>query len=553
MLSVKRKVEDIIKDAIKTAGYGDVESISVNTSSDPERGDFSIASAFEIGKSFGKNPGIVAKEIVDHISDDIISKAEVAGGGYVNIFLSEDVIASEIKKLLNGEFKFSSTFKGKKILLEHSSPNLFKPFHIGHLVNNTYGEALRNMLVYGGAEVTTISFPSDVSPGIAKAVWGLKYLGVDRDFSIDDVGRAYAEGVKAYDNDPDIKNQIDKINEIIYSGIPSHELEMYREGRKLSLDFFKSALNKLNSKIDYMIFESEAEREGKEIVKSNTPDIFEISEGAYIFRGEEKCGLYDNVFINSQGFGTYLAKDLGLLKIKFDRFDFDKSITITDLEQKSHFDLLVCAAGFVNEVWKEKSLYLQHGRMSPRKGKFSSRFGNVPLADEILNETIEAVRDKMRESGRGKESDAEKIALTSLKYGILKVTMGKPILWDKEKALSFEGDSGPYLLYSYVRAGSTIEKSNKTPEIADLNRIRANQTMRLALIFDEVLKEAIDELQPHKIANYANKLAASFNAFYATNKILDSGDDTNLAIAHAFFNIMKEVFATLGLPLVEKM
>ncbi len=551
MLKVKENLSQLVTQAAKDAGF-DCDKVVIERPGDINRADFSSMIAFQIAKKEGVSPKAVAEKIANCLKDDsIVSDISVSDKGFLNFFVSDDVFARNVKDVLNDNISIKSEYSGKKILFEHSSPNLFKPFHIGHLVNNTYGSALAHMLKSSGAKVTEISFPSDVSPGIAKAVWGLKKLNLKDDFTIEDLGRAYAEGVRAYDENVEIRRCIDEINRKIYTSEDSEEFRIYLKGKELSLRFFADSVKKLGSGIQDMIFESEAEKVGKDLVIDNTPEIFDLSEGAYIFRGEEKCGLFDNVFVNSQGFGTYLAKDLGLLKIKFDRFDFDLSFTITDIEQKRHFELLRCAAGFVNPKWREKSIYLQHGRMAPKNGKFSSRFGNVPLSDDVIKETTLHVIERIKKGGKGDEKDAEKIALAALKYGILKVTMGKPIVWDKDKALSFEGDSGPYLLYSMTRANSVLSKCDCTFENLDLDILKKNEVVKLALMLDEVTMDAINNMAPHKIMHYANQLASAFNSFYAQNKIADN--NTNLTVTRIFLNALNEIFEITGLPKVNKM
>ncbi len=558
MLSVKRKIEEAINEALGKELNS--FAFSVQKSSDLSYGDYASNVALTLAKELGKNPRELAQDIVAKLQlPEEVEKVEIAGPGFINFFVKDE----QVLDFLNKKIEFPRLDK-RKLIIEHSSPNLFKPFHIGHLVNNTYGEALVRMFRKAGASVKALSFPSDVSPGIAKAVWGIKQMNL-KDFTIEEVGKAYAYGYSAYKENEKAKLEIDKINEKIYkylNGVENKDeiIEIYEKGKSLSLQFFIDTLAKINSKIDEFIFESEAEKIGKQIVFENTPNIFEKSEGAYIFRGSEKCNLFDNVFVNSQGFGTYLAKDLGLLKIKFEKYDFDLSITITDIEQKDHFALLLCAAKFVNPVWVEKSKYLQHGRMTPSKGKFSSRLGNVPLATDILEEVSKEAEKKIKEGGRGSLDNAEKIALAALKYNILKVSMGKSIIWDKEKAFSFEGDSGPYLLYSYARAKSVIRKADKSIDKIDISKVQTpneifkHSFVREMIFFDDAVKIAIDELSPHKIANYLNSLASAFNSFYANEKIIGSQDEElKLLLLERFSEIMKEGLDALGIEVLEEM
>ncbi len=560
MLKVKRELEEKITDWAFAQGVGDGLRFTLERPADKKHGHYSSNLALVLSKALAKKPQDIAQDFVNSFnSPDFLEKIEIAGPGFLNFYLSRQALANILKE----DFSLSSKFSGKKVLLEHSSPNLFKPFHIGHLVNNSYGEALSRMLSLAGASVKTLAFPSDVSPGIAKAVWAIKDLRL-KDFSIEDIGKAYAYGSEKYKTDTVVKNQVDELNAKIYNYLygkteKDKDIEIYERGKELSLKFFLKTLDLLDSQIDDFIFESEAEKEGKKIVFENSPGVFEESEGAYIFRGS-KYGLFDNVFVNSAGFGTYLAKDLGLLKIKFSKYDFDKSITITDAEQKEHFALLKKSAELINKTWAEKSDFLQHGRMAPSSGKFSSRLGNVPLAEDILSEAQEAVEEKIKESGKGDLKNARYIALAALKYGVLKVSMGKSIVWDKEKALSFEGDSGPYLQYSYARARSVLKKSSKEAELANLSNFDApDNLLGSELVFellymDDIFEDAVETLSPHKLANYANKLASAFNAFYANEKIIASTDEQfKLFLVNRFANTMKILLEAMSIRALDEM
>ena len=547
MLELKEELRKLLEEALE-------EEAPLQANEDSKKGDYSSPVAFSIAKKHSKSPEEVAKSAVEKLRQNapsFIEKIEYAPPGFINFFIKSTEKARQFEKDIN----LSSKFSGKRLLIEHSSPNLFKPFHIGHMVNNFYGEALVRMLRLTGAEVQTLSFPSDVSPGIAKAVWGLKELGLSENPSIKDLEKAYAYGVEKYKEDEKARKEIDAINKELYLQQDGENLTIYQKGKELSLDFFKQTLSSLDSNIEHFVFESEAEKVGKEIVKSNTPGVFELSEGAYIFRGSQKCGLFDNVFVNSAGFGTYLAKDLGLLSIKFERFDFDLSLTITDIEQEAHFKLLSCAAGFINKKWQEKSVFLQHGRMRPKSGRFSSRLANVPLAQDLIDETTKAIEEKMK---KGDKEEARKIALAALKYAILKVKMGKAIIWDKEKALSYEGDSGPYLLYSIARVNSIFENFGDESAlsgvaITDEEIINSSLSNKL-LLFDEALHEAASDFAPHKLLKFLYELAQSFSAFYANEKVLGSENELQkLVLLEKYRFVLELGLKALGISPVKNM
>ena len=566
---LEEKIKQVVLE-IYLAQFGkdgfNIEELEIEISNIREYkfGDYSTNIAMILAGELKKSPMDIANDIVRKLETENIKnikKVEVVKPGYINFYLTKEYFGKAIKKIIEneqnwGEMKF---LENKKYIFEHSSPNLFKPFHIGHLVNNSIGEALVRILKKSGAKVETLSFPSDISPGIAKTIWAIKKKKWENKITIENIGKAYVYGVKKYSEDERIKKEIDEINKKLYLKEDFDGIEIYKIGRSLSLDYFKKITKRIGSHFDDLIFESEAEIVGKKIVKENTPEIFKKSKGAVIFPGSD-YGLFDNVFINSAGFGTYLAKDIGLLKIKFQKFHFDKSVTITDVEQKEHFQLLKKTAELINKEWSEKSEFIQHGRLRFASGKVSSRFGNVPLAEELISSVRKKIILKMKEqnfSDREKKDIAEKIAIGALKYSILKSSAGKNIVFDFEKSISFDGDSGPYLQYTFVRANSILDKIN-FPEVLNTER-RLNDVPdieKTLLKFPQVIKKAVIDYSPHHLANYLYQLASEFNSFYAQTKILDDKNDDylqNIILTKAVKITLKNGLELLGINVVKKM
>ncbi len=563
MVEIQKVIINLLQYALTDAGVemGSVD-IVLEHPADMAHGDYSSNIAMQLAKAVGKNPRELADEIVAKIPESkYVDKVEVAGPGFINLFLSNEFFESGVAEIIEKKDDFGKIeyLKGKNILLEHSSPNLFKPFHIGHLLNNTYGEALIRIITFAGADVVKLSFPSDVSPGIAKAVWGIIEMDLANDFTIEQVGEAYVLGSNAYKEDTAAKERINEINKNIYNkDEQSQEYQIYKKGRQLSLEYFEQITKRLGSEFDAMIFETDAEIIGKDIVRANMPKIFEESDGAIIFRGSEH-GLFDNVYINSAGFGTYLAKDTGLLSIKFSEYDFDISITVTDTEQKQHFELVKKSAELINKDWADKSIYLQHGRLSLTTGKISSRSGGVPLATDILDAVNERAKMRATEAkSKMTNETAEMIAIGAVKYAIIKVNMGKNIIFDMEQSLSFEGDSGPYLQYTYARCKSVLAKAY--PHRGD-TKVQMPQDWEVTNIekllyrFPEVVERAALEYAPHYIANYLNELASSYNSWYGQGKILDGSDNEHykLALTEVTAHIIKNGLYLLGIDAPEKM
>jgi arginyl-tRNA synthetase len=248
----------------------------------------------------------------------------------------------------------------------------------------------------------------------------------------------------------------------LYAGTPGvsgtrHYLLRLQETFNIAL-LSNQIVATLGSHFDAYIYESEAGVDGKKIVLENTPTVFTESEGAIVYIPDESKKLHTSVFINSQGNPTYEAKDIGLLHLKFETYNPDLSIFITDAQQVSHFDVVLDAAAQINTAWKEKSLHRYHGRMSFKGAKMSSRLGGVPLVEDILETVASEVKEKNADIA---PQAAEQIGIAAIKFAILRAAAGKNIDFDPDTSLSFEGDSGPYVQYTAVRAASLIQKGSE--------------------------------------------------------------------------------------------
>jgi arginyl-tRNA synthetase len=546
---ISEDITQSIRQALSQVGL-ESDSIALEHPDMLLHGDYSTNVALSLAKKANKNPRALAEEIVSAlVLPEGVASVTIAGPGFINFFLTPTYLIEQVSKIEaeGDEWGNGNVYSGKRILLEHSSPNLFKPFHIGHIVNNVVGESIGRILKASGAEVITVSFPSDISPGIAKAVWGLLQSGVSEP-TIIDIGKAYVIGTKAYEESPEAKNAIDAINTEIYTSVPGAALEMYKKGRDISEEYFLRITHRLGSDFSRLIYESESEVAGKIIVKANTPKVFSESQGAVIFEGS-KYGLFDNVFINSAGFGTYLCKDIGLLSIKFHEFNFDKSITVTDIEQKPHFELVRKAAELIDMNWFVKTEYIQHGRLQFAEGKVSSRLGNVPLAEDLLNDVIAAVESKVHERVDAVDVArvSEQIAFAAIKFPILKVSRGRNMLFDIDASISVEGDSGPYIQYTYARCMSLLSKNTNHAVVQNDSR-EVGTLEKIVYRFPEVVARAADEYEPHYIAQFLLQIASEFNTWYAETRILDSEDEAyKLQVVQAVAQTLKNGLKLLSI------
>jgi arginyl-tRNA synthetase len=525
--------------------------------------------AMVMAKSENRNPKELASELVTKIFEnnaDTFAKVEVAGPGFINFTLTPDFIL----KSLGADIDIKSEYKSKKVLVEYTDPNPFKVFHIGHLMTNIIGEAVARIYEAAGADVKRVNYQGDIGRHIAINIYAIlqnidEYNNLKSDNTkslverVEWLGQMYAVGYKAFDEDADdgeIKKSVTDINKKIYEKSDETVNDIYATGRTWSLEYFETLYKKLDTKFDEYIFESEVSDLGKQTVIDNTAPlgkaVFEVGDGGAVIYDGEKVGLHKRVFLNGNGLPTYEAKDIGNIQEKIKRFGaFDKSIVITGNEQSDYFRVLYSAIDDLGLCDKNKMQHIGHGMMRFTDGKMSSRKGNIVAGDELIEDVKKILKEKFDTSRIDNETEKEEtleaVAIASLKYSILKQALGRDVVFDLEKAISVEGDSGPYLQYTYARMNS-VAKENE-------NKVAVNES-NLGLVlelakYQDVLQEVVNETAPQKLATYLVSLAREANSWYASNKV--SGDESNEAIAHKIKTTLKSGLHILGIKTPSRM
>jgi len=449
-------------------------------------------------------------------------------------------------------------------MVEYTAPNPFKEFHIGHLMSNAIGESIARLLEESGAEVVRANYQGDVGPHVAKALYILLEKHIE-DPSIKDISEAYVEGARRYEENATDKEAVNALNKKIYEKTDEQVNALYEKGRTLTLEHFEELYKILGTKFDFYFFESEAAPLGVSIVKAH-PDVFVESEGATVFKGES-YGLHTRVFLNSMGLPTYEAKELGLMEMKKKKLDFDESITITANEQSDFFKVVYLAAKLVHPELGEKLVHRAHGMMRFASGKMSSRLGNVVTGESLLMSLTEVAKEKMKErSVKNEEDVARQVAVGAIKYSVLKQGTGKDIVFDPEKSLSLEGDSGPYLQYAHVRASSLLKKATdavvenaadgvRSGPLGQVQPPASSILTRLLIHYPDAVARAAAELEPHHVATYLTELASSFNSWYASERVIVDGKVSaqNVELIKAIKNVLESGINVLGIEAPSEM
>jgi arginyl-tRNA synthetase len=545
---MRDEIKAVIQKSLRSIGAADVE-FTLERPGEFSHGDYATNAALVAAKILKKNPKEIAESLKKESEGKIVgvSKVEVAGAGFLNFFLSHETVAEEIKKAATDDsWGENDLYADKKVMVEYTDPNPFKEFHIGHLMSNTIGESIARLFESAGAEVSRANYQGDVGVHVAKAIWGKQQKP---EYSW---GEAYVYGSEQYELH---KEEIDVLNKTIYEKTDSRVNALYDVGRAESLEHFEELYKLLGTKFDFYFFESEVGQIGLGIVKKH-PDIFEESEGAIVFKGENH-GLHTRVFINSKGLPTYEAKELGLVEAKKEKGDFDISLTVTANEIREYFKVVRKAAELVFPDLEGKMLARFHGFLKLTTGKMSSRKGNVITGESLLLDLQKDAREKVggRELQHAQKV-AEQVAVGAIKYAVLKQGSGRDIIFDPEKSLSLEGDSGPYLQYARVRALSVLRKVTPTSVVDTLPQ--KDQWMNLARVlvhYPEVVERAAQELEPHYVTTYLTELAAAFNSLYGAEQFIVEGKILGmyLTLLQAFERTMVSGLHILGIPAPEEM
>lgn len=571
---MEAKIKKLIKDALDNLDI-QVSDIVVEHPANLKMGDYSTNVALAIAKNINTTPKELAEKIVTEISrltlDKNIEKIKIAGPGFINFFLSREFFSRSIEEILNqgnGVGK-NGIFEGKKIMVEYTDPNPFKPFHIGHLMTNAIGESIARVLEHSGAVVSRANYQGDVGLHVAKAIYGLSKDEKLQDTSSPlalqsgNIGKAYAKGAEDYESDVRAKKEIDEINKKIYDRSDEGVNKIYDWGFKVTMEAFEDIYKILGTKFDFYFLESQIMIFGEKMVKENLGNIFHESDGAVVFKGENyDSKLHTRVFITSEGLPTYEAKELGLNEEKFKTEpNLDLSIVVTANEQADYMRVVSKALSLIHPEYENKMLHIAHGMMRFADGKMSSRKGNVVTGETLINDTKELALKKMTARDLPeveKEKIAEVVGVSALKYSILKQSTGGDIVFDFEKSISFEGDSGPYLQYSYARAHSVTEKAKKENIFPDPHTTLSDifEVEKLLYQFPEVIIRSASEYEPHYIANYLIEVARAFNSFYGNNVIVGKDDKDSaykIALTFAFTLVMKQGLNLLGIEAPAKM
>ena len=511
---------------------------------------------FSLVKIFKKNPVEISFELEKKFCEKKFSliKKIKSQGPYVNFYadwekLGKFIIKNSMKK------KYSKGNYKEKIIVEYSSPNTNKPLHVGHLRNDSIGMAVSNILEFMGNKVLRTEIINDRGVHICKSMlaykkWGKEKLPTKKSDHF--VGDFYVLFEKR--KTPELENEIKKLL-IKWEKGDKKTISLWKKMNKWVLDGMKETYKTFGSYFDFVTFESKIYKKAKPILdEGRRRKIFTENEKGDL-EAKLKPELPDKTVLRKNGTSVYVTQDLALAKIRFEKYKPDKIIYVVATEQNLHFKQLFSILSKLG--YKMNLHHLKYGLVNLPSGRMKTREGNVIDADELITElkNLASKEIQKRENPDKKiiEERSLKIALASIKYFMLKIEPQKDILFDIKKAISFEGDSGPYLQYTYARCFSILKKSKKKPSVKKFSEKEIELIKKISQ-FPELVKKSATELKPNYIANYLSELCAIFNTYYHENKIIDSkNEEHGLSIVNSVKNVLGIGLKLLGITPLERM
>lgn len=550
-------------DAKELEGY-------IETPKDSKNGDYAFP-CFRLAKELRKAPPAIASEIKEKLEPvEEIEKVEVAGG-YLNFFINKSTLAKEVLGEISKTEQYGKSMvgEGKNIVIDYSAPNIAKPFHIGHLRSTVIGGALYNIYKYLGYNVTGVNHLGDYGTQFGKLIEGYKMWGEEYDIEkdpINELTKIYIRINEACKNDEQILENCRNNFKKLEDG-DSYCVEIWKKFRELSLQEFQKVYDLLGSKFDSWNGESFYSDKMPEVIDllQKTGKLVE-SQGAKIIDLEDKGINTPCIIEKSNGSTTYATRDLAAILYRARTYDFDKALYVTSYEQVLHFKQVFEVAKLLglDEKYTNGLEHVSFGMVLLPEGKMSTREGNIIKLEELLNEAISRAKEIIEQKNpdlENKEEVAKKVGIGAVIFNDMSASRIKDEVFDWNTILNFQGETGPYIQYTYVRTKSVLEKAGYLPKIENVKIDNLSDEYSMAILkliynFEDILIQVTDKNEPSMLARYLIELAKAYSSFYNENKIIvDDKDvqDARVYLTYAVSQVLKQGANLLGIEMPEKM
>lgn len=570
MIDFKEKIAQMISECTKIS----IEELKtyIEIPPDKDMGDYSFP-CFKLAKTLKKSPQSIANEIKENIQVDekIIEKIDIQGG-YLNFFINPKTLVLNVFKeieIKKSEYGKSNIGEGKNIVIDYSAPNIAKPFHIGHLRSTVIGGALYNIYKYLGYNVTGINHLGDYGTQFGKMIEGYKLWENEYDLTekpIEKLTEIYVRINNLCKEDEQVLERCRDNFKKLENG-DKYCTDLWKKIKEISLKEFQKVYDLLGSKFDSWNGEAFYTDKMPEVIeKIKKTGKLKESEGAHIVDLEE-AGISTPIIIEkTNGSTTYATRDLAAILYRARTYDFDKALYVTSYEQNLHFKQVFETAKLLglDEKYIKGLEHIAFGMVLLKTGKMSTREGNVIKLEELLNEAISRARAIIEEKNpelENKEEIAKKIGIGAVIFNDLANSRIKDEVFDWDTILNFQGETGPYIQYIYVRTKSIIENAGKVPENKDIDIEELLDEQSLKIIdliykFKETLINVTIKNEPSILARYLIELAQEYSSYYNSNKILEKEEKTRnarLYLTYAVGNVLNIGAELLGIKMPEKM
>ena len=543
----------------------------IEVPSNKEMGDYCLP-CFKLAKKLKKAPQIIANEIKEKLklNEDIVEKVQVVNG-YLNFFINPKAIINTVFEEVDAkkeQFGSSTIGNGKNIVIDYSSPNIAKPFHIGHLRSTVIGGALYKIYKFLGYNVTGINHLGDYGTQFGKLIEGYKRWGNEYNIEenpIDELTRIYVRINNLCKEDESVleecRNNFKKLEEG-----DKYCTELWQKFRNLSLKEFQKVYDLLDVHFDSLNGEAFYSDKMGEVVNllEKSGKLLE-SEGAKVINLEEKQ-MPPCLIEKTNGSTTYATRDLAAILYRARTYDFDKAIYVTSYEQILHFKQVFEVAKLLglDEKYTDNLIHVPFGMVMLKTGKMSTREGNIIKLEELLNEAISRASTIIEEKNpdlENKEEVAKRVGIGAVIFNDLYNSRIKDEIFDWDTMLNFNGETGPYLQYMYVRTNSILEKVGKVEDISNIDISVLEDEASINLIkeiyfFGDIIKQAAMKDEPYIISRYLINIAKLFSTFYNENKIIIEDEKVKNARVYVTYctNLVLKIGAKLlGIQMPEKM
>ena len=563
MTDIKKIISSLIEKEINIDVYDLIKEID-----DPSKGDYAFP-CFSLAKELHKSPIDIANELANSIKDESIEKIESVNG-YLNFFINKEyltkIVFTEYDKLKSdyGKEKHNET-----VLVEYSSPNICKPFHIGHMRTTLIGHAFYNIYKFLGYNTVGINHLGDYGSQFGKLIEGYKLWGSEYDLStnaIDKLVDIYVRINALCEEDEEVLNRCRENFKKLEEKDPEY-VALWKKFSDLSLEEFNKTYDLLGIKFDSIKGEasySDGIDEVVDILEKNNK--ITISEGAKIVDLTEDGIETPCIIKKSDGSSIYATRDLAAILYRARTYDYDKSIYITGYEQDLHFNQVFAVAKYLDldEKYVKGLNHISYGMYRLKEGRMSTRKGNFIKLDDVLSDAINKAKEILLEKNpeiEDLDDIAKKVGIGAVVFSDLYNSLNKDEVFDLDEMLKFNGETCPYIQYMYVRIKSILRKNNKEVLLNDVKYDKLLEGLSYELVkliyrFNDVLNDVISKNEPYYLSRYLIKLATTYSEYYNNVKILSEDEDernSRIYLITIVSDILKTGCNLLGIEMPERM